>query len=64
MVTTKTQLLNIRLDNDDVARLEAAAVEAGMTRHQLARMAIQNYLRGYRGPYVLRVPLEAHEGIG
>lgn len=53
----------IRLDDDDHARLKAAAIEAGLTPHQLGRLAILNYVNGYRGPYVLRVPLEQFEGF-
>ena len=64
MATTPTRFLGIRLDDDDATKLDAAAREYGLTAHQLGRMAIQNYLRGYRGPYVLRVPLEAHEVVG
>ena len=55
--------LNIRLETADHEKLCAAAVDAGLTPTQLGRMAIQFYVDGYRGPYVLKVPIDGQAVI-
>ena len=36
----------VRLDNEDQAKLKAAADDCGLTVHAMARLIIQNYLAG------------------
>ena len=53
-----TKCAMVRLDDEDHAKLEAAANDHGVTVHTMARLIIQNYLAGWVGPYVVRRPID------
>lgn len=60
----KGHSVNLRLDPEESDKLGAAAKDAGLTRHQLAKLIVTNYLAGWVGPYVLRKPLEQPLRVG
>ena len=51
----------LRLEDPDSDKLQAAADDMGITRHEMARLIVLNYLAGWQGPYVLRRPLNDQE---
>ena len=51
----------LRLPDADLEKLRVAADDIGAKDAVLARLIVQNYLAGYQGPYVLRVPLADSE---
>jgi len=46
--------LTVRLDPEDTQKLDAAARDLGVTRHEMARLVIQYYIAGWHGPYVMK----------
>ena len=46
--------LTVRLEAQDTEKLDAAAQDLGVTRHEMARLVIQYYLAGWHGPYVMK----------
>lgn len=53
-----TEIVSVRFDKQDMQALKAAANDANHLPATMVRSIVQHYLLGYKGPYVLRVPME------
>ena len=52
-----TNAVTFRLDDQDYAGLKAAAGDLNHSPGAMMRHILQKYLAGYKGPYVLQIPL-------